>query len=186
MPTFATLSGSCRFSLSALAACLVLWAQPASAQQGSFSYPPQAASVEGNAVIGHTVALPNVGTPSFFINFVLPRDYKNNGDVRIVLYLSTPGTPCQVRLAADQLLRKRIGSALVNNITGLTGGNPVVNMAAGVLGGKAFALRPGGPLAGQRRGDGFTVEFTRFADHASDTCPSFLHVQGIDIRYAIP
>jgi hypothetical protein len=185
MSIFRNLIGSARFSLCAFVACLFLWAQPASAQQKSFSYPPPAAALAGGATVGTTISLPNAGSPSFLINFVLPLEYKNNVQVRIVLQLSSVAT-CKVRLLPKQLVRKRIGSPITNNLTGLSGGNPLVDLPVLTIAGKVFTLDPGGPLAGQKRGDSFAVEFVREADHPSDTCNGPVFVQAIDIRYAVP
>jgi hypothetical protein len=187
MSIFTDRSGSTRFSVCAFTACLAFWADPASALQKSFSFPPQAAYVFGGAQLnGDSLLLPNAGSPTFLITFALPLDYQNNGQVRIVVYLSG-GSTCKVRLIPQSLRRKRIGSPITSNLTGLSGGNPLVDLSSfDIAAGKVFTLDPGGPLAGQKRGDAFTVQFTRQADDPTDTCNGTVSVQAIDIRYAVP
>jgi len=101
---------------------------------------------------------------------VLLRDYKSGGDVKIVFYLASEDR-CQARLVPVQSVRKRLGSLVVNDPSGLTGGDPRVDLNAFVFKAKTFTLSPGGSLPGQRPGDGFTVGIAREPDKPSDTLP---------------
>jgi hypothetical protein len=62
-------------------------------------------------------------------------------------------------------------------------GNPLTSLTNNVITTRAFTLKPGGTLSGQRPGDVFSIQFHRFATDASDTCASTVFVQAIDIRY---
>jgi hypothetical protein len=129
--------------------------------------------------------LPDGSARRFSMNFVLPLAYRNNGEVRIILYLRSPEAPCKVRLVPVQLVRKRIGSPIVDNLTGLSGGGPLVDLPANVLVAKTFILKAGGPLAGQMPGDAFTVRIERQANDPTDTCNGNVFVEATDIRYAL-
>jgi hypothetical protein len=162
---------------------LAVWAAPASAQMGSFSYPPQAAFVQGGAVIADVgIVLPNSGPTTFVINFVLPRDYKSGEPVKIHVYLKSD-TTCQVRVAPTLFNRKRVGSVIAGG--GFTGGNPLVSLTALVIGVKVFTLQPGDTIPGQKPGDAFSVGLARDAANASDTCAGPVTVHAIDIRYPL-
>lgn len=186
MPACTSIPASFRFGLRALAACLAFGSAPASAETASFGIPPQAVFVDGGAVIGAALVLPHTGNPAFLITFVLPRDYADDRPVRIVIYLSSQmAAPCQIRFTAPQMVRKRAGANLVNNVAGISGGSPTVSFPEGqFLVAKVFTLSPGGPMAGQRRSDIISVQFRRHADDTSDTCAP-VYVQGIDIRYPL-
>jgi hypothetical protein len=173
------------FRLSAIIVAFGLLAVPSWAATRSFDYPPQAATVGNGSNASLNINLPNSGNPFFFITFVLPRDYDPDRTVSIVLYLQSPVAPCTTRIIPAQLIRKRVGAPLINDITGLSGG-PTFGLQAGLVAGATFKLKPGGPLAGQRPGDAFTVQFTREADSSTDTCNGPVFVQAIDIRYPIP
>ncbi len=180
--------GSTRPSLlSAFTVGLALWASPVSAASNSFSFPTGAATPAGGARLGSgaTVILPASGNPSFFFNFVLPPDYKKNGAVKIVLYLST-GSACTARIVPVQMVRRRPGQQGVNSLVGLAGGDPIVDFPLNTVVSKVLTLKKGTALPGQRAGDAITLQVRREADEAGDNCPGVVFVQAIDIRYPVP
>ena len=68
----------------ALSSALTFSAMPAKAAENSFSFPPQAATLQAGATGGVAINLPPVGSPTFFIVFVLPRDYAKNEKVSVI------------------------------------------------------------------------------------------------------
>jgi hypothetical protein len=188
MPAFAQRAGSSRFSLGVFITGLGLWPAPAAAQEmGSFSIPVLAVEVAGGASVSQqSIFLPNAGTPVFVMPLVLPRDYQNGGDVKIVLYLQTStATTCQVRLAPAQMFRKRAGFFPMSGLAGLNG-NPVTSLTTSEITTRTFTLKPGGTLSGQKPGDVFSINFNRIATDVSDTCANTVVVHAIDIRYPKP
>jgi hypothetical protein len=186
MPTRSRHFATCRLHLCALAGCAALFATPALAAFGSFSFPPSAVVQGGGSFGPGATALPNVGAPTILFNFVLPRDYDRDAPVRIVLYLtaeSVAGT-CGARIIPSLLVRMREGRPLVNGLGGLAGG-ALVTFAGGDVVEKVFTLNPGGAMPGQRPGDAIEVQFRREAFDASDTCPDDIIVRAIDIRYTL-
>ena len=181
------LSGSACLRIGALTGCLAFAAPPAFADMASFSYPPFAAEGTGGAIIGGaSITLPNSGDPEFFITFVLPRDYVNNTEVKIYFYLSQGGaSACQIRFQPQQMVRKRVGSATVNALTGLSSGDNLASFSAtpSVIVQKIFTLVAGATPTGQLRGDAFSIAFRRVSGDANDTCSGNAFVQAIDIRY---
>jgi hypothetical protein len=172
-----------RFRLGAVAAVVALSASPASAAEGSFSFPPQAAFVSGSgAKASVNVNLPASGTSGFFVDFVLPPDYVANGRVRIVLYITDAVGGCTARLVAHQLVRRRAGAPSVNSLSGLSEGNPTVALAGFTVVPKVIALQPGAQPVGQLPGDAIVLEVIRQADDMADTCDR-IFIQAIDIRY---
>jgi hypothetical protein len=171
-----------RLRLGALAAGLALSAGAASAVEGSISFPLHGAAVSGGAATGVVINLPNTGSPNFLVSFVLPRDYKANQPVEIVLYLSGPAGTCTARLVTSQLFRKRIGASIVNSLSGL-GENPDVALAGATTVTQTITLRPGAQPRAQRPGDAFLLRIQREADDTADTCGSSVLVLAIDIRY---
>ncbi len=184
MPALKNAAGSNRFNLCALIAGLAFWAAPASAEMGSFSVPVHAVEADAGASVSvQSITLPNAGTPFFVMPLVLPHDYQNGGDVKIVLYLQTStATTCQVRLAPGQMIRKRAGSFPMSGLAGLNG-NPVTTLTTSILTTRTFTLKPGGTLSGQKPGDVFSINFNRLATDVSDTCANTVVVHAIDIRY---
>src|SRR5262249_44362818 len=100
--------------------------------------------------------------------------------------LETVVGPCTTRIIPAQLLRKRVGAPLANDISGLSGGPTFALGANAVVTGARFRLKPGGPPAGQRPGDSFDGQFTREAEDPTDTCNGSVFLQAIDIRYPVP
>ena len=167
---------------------LVLGPSPALAGTGSFGIPLQAITTSfGASFAGDAISLPESGSPSFLFSFVMPRDYVNDQEVRIVLYLATDrDPPCAARFIPNHFARSRIGLPQVRfNFSGLSVGSPSVEFPDQAILGKVVRLRPGTAMPGQRRGDAFVVQIYRDADHVSDTCPS-VSLQAIDIRYPTP
>ena len=181
--SFVKRSYVCGFS-----AALVLWSAPAMGQNlASFSIPVFASRLEGATFGASSIVLPSSGTPDFTVNFVLPRDYVINGEVLVVIYLTTPTVPCSIRFVPSALVRQRGNATSVSGLVGINGGSPVVNFpttGATVL--KNFRIAPGGIVADQRRGDSIFLRLTREADDATDTCPDNAFVVGIDVRYPVP
>ena len=91
-----------------------------------------------------------------------------------------------MRLDPTLMLRKRPGAPVAASGTGLSG-SPVVGMPPGsfVVVAKAFTLRPGSGLAGQKSGDSFDIRIRRTAADPSDTCAGLVFVESIDIRYPL-
>jgi hypothetical protein len=186
MPTVTRLSGKFRLSCCTLAACALLWAQPAAAAFASFSIPINSAEIDGGASVDFYLVLPNSGSPILTINFVLPRDYDPDTDVRIVFQLLNPSIPdCAMRFTAVDMRRMRAGAPISFALTGLSTTGPTVQLATNVMAQKVFTLAPGGPLPGQQPGDAFLVRFERTSASPSDTCSSAVSVGAIDIRYQI-
>lgn len=183
MPTFS--GPSTTACILALSSALTISAMPAQAAENSFSFPPQAAAVQGGATSQITINLPATGTPDFFINFVLPRDYAKNGKVSVILYLSSAASPCITRIVTPQLNRYRRGAPAAFDLAGLDDGNPNIKIGEDLIAQKVITIEPGDQLNGQRPGDAFTVQFRRQANDPSDTCDAFVFVQAIDIRYPI-
>jgi hypothetical protein len=180
---------SARFSLCTAAACLALWpAPPAFAGAASFGIPIYAVHLRPNALLFQTeIRLVPDGEPpaNFFINFVLPNDYKENGTVKIALYLQNSGTPtCRVPIAATRLIRKRIGAPVADNLAGLSSG-PFATLPLGNVAAKLFDLAPGGPMPGQMPGDAFVVQFTRHNEPVRQ-CVGHVILHAIEIRYETP
>lgn len=181
------LSTTPRFSLCAFAACLALWSPPAFAAFGSFSIPVGSASTSGGATGSSAILLPSSGLPSVVINFMLPHDYQQNGEVRISLYLAVhDGTPCNARIIPVALIRSRPAVLQVSDLAGLSGGNAIVAFPGNsIIVNKVFTLNPGGALAGQKVGDAFTMQFRRDGNLPTDTCAGFVYVYAINVRYTL-
>jgi hypothetical protein len=179
------LTRACGFSrrcLYVLTACASVWAQPAAAVFGSISYPLMAVDpgAGGTTVAAVSVTLPTTN-PSFSINFVLPRDYKNNTPVKIVFNMLATET-CEARVVATAMTRRRAGALQVSVLAGLSGGGQVAFSSGSVIAQKAFTLVAGGAPVGQLRGDTFWISFTRDAADPADTC-GIIYLSAIDIRY---
>jgi hypothetical protein len=164
--------------------CALIFAGPASAASQSFSVPIQAVTLASGATIGTSLNLPATGSPSFFINFVLPRDYAKDSPITVVLYLSS-ASACTTRIVAPQLVRRRIGKLAANELAGLDDGSPTIAIPSGIVASKVVTIAPGDILAGQRPGDAVLLQFRREADDAGDTCDGAVFIQAIDIRYPI-
>ena len=122
----------------------------------------------------------------FSLNFVLPRDYDNDAEVLIVLYLASGSPPCAIRLVPAELTRRRGRAPVGNSNTfGLSAGNQFVNFPESgntVL--KTLRLAPGGEVLDQKRGDAIMLRLARDSEHAMDTCIGAT-VTAIDIRYPL-
>ncbi len=143
-----------RLTTMSAAICVSLGVNSASADFASFSIPVQAVSKSGGTGGTSTIGLPDAGTPSFFVNFVLPSDYLTNGDARITLYLQSPVAPCTTRIRPVQLLRTRPSAALVNSLSGVSGGNPNTALVSGMIKARAMSFAAGNPPVDQKAGDG--------------------------------
>jgi hypothetical protein len=165
-------SARSRCLVCAFAVGFASWVSSASAATQSFSYP--------------TISLPGTGNPTFYVSFVLPRDYQNEGTVTIVLYLSTAAGPCTARLVPVQLVRKRLGEPIVNSLDGTSTASFTVGFSGSAVRSKSFMVDRGFVMDGQRRGDALTLQITREAGDPTDTCDGPVFVQAIDIRYPGP
>ena len=176
-----------RLHVCALAVCSLLGTKPAAAALSSWDYPLAAAHTALGADFGgSSINLPNAGTPSITMNFVLPRDYQTNSQVNIVFYVTlSVGAPCKIRFIPTAMTRKRVGSVLVNDLNGLSSNSSVINIpVVNTVVQKQFILAPGGLLTGQNRGDAFSITFARDGENAQDTCAgNSFFVHGIEIRY---
>jgi hypothetical protein len=173
-----------RLYLFTLSICSAMWAQPAAAVLASFDIPPMATQGIGDAVVNGTNIELTGNLPGFRINFTLPRNYVNNTEVLIVIYFTAGASPCQIRFEATELTRKRPGATTVTDLSGLSG-NTTFNINLSTVVQKNFKLNPGGPLAGQIKGDSFGIEFKRQSAHVDDTCISTAFVESIEIRYTV-
>lgn len=171
--------------LLALGSALTFSAMPAEAAENSFSIPTQATTPQAGANGGVAITLPPAGTPRFFMNFVLPKDYAKNEKISVVLYLSSPASACIVRIVTPQIVRFRRNSPAGFDLAGLDEGNPNIKIGEDLIAQKVITIGPGDQLNGQRAGDAFSVEFRREADDNLDTCNGNVFVQAIDIRYPI-
>jgi hypothetical protein len=183
MPTFST--PSITGCILAFSSALIVSAMPAKAAENSFSFPPQAATVQNGAIAGAAINLPSNGTPDFFISFVLPRDYAKNEKVSVILYLSSGASPCITRIVTPQLNRFRRGEPVAFDLVGLDDGNPNIKIGEDLIAQKVITIEPGDQLNGQRPGDAIRLQFRRQAEDAIDTCNAAVFVQAIDIRYPI-
>ena len=87
-----------RIAPCALIAGLLFCARSAGAAEASFAIPLGAMELGGNSTFSSQgVTLGNTGASTFFVNFMLPRDYKTNSPVSVILYLH-PTTSCQARM----------------------------------------------------------------------------------------
>jgi len=169
---------------------LALWASPASAGTTSFSYPTLATSPSGSgaSISAFGIGLPSTGTSGFHLNFNLPRDYVNNGRVKIVMQLLSGGTPCTTKFGAYFLIRTRAGRPRWDGSAGLTAtnGSPTIYFPGQDIIAKVFSLVPDPAFPGQRGGDSFLASFRREAGDATDNCSSNLFVNSIEIIYPRP
>jgi len=179
------------FGCRGLAAGLALVAYtPAAAEFGSIGYPPQLVFPFGAASVSSVISIPNSdpGIHGFFLNLILPQDYKADAKVRIVVYLTTSvAKPCNMVFEPELLRRWRpgvapgmfstgIASADGSNLVAFPNNNKVVRKVFTVVRDPAF---PGG----QRPGDALRIGLGRTGGHASDTCDGIVQVPAIDIRY---
>lgn len=185
MPAFAARYAS-------LCACLGILVAPteASAQterRATFSVPIQATAVAGGASKQQMLVLPNSSdtNPAFYFDFVIPRGYKPNGEIRIVLYVTSPAAPCYAKIRPVQLIRSRVSEVPVDDQAGFGMDGVTLLAADGRVAGQAYLLRPDGPMVGQRPSDGITVGFARQPNHRGDTCNGSVFVRHIDVRYPL-
>jgi hypothetical protein len=170
------------------AVSLALALSPASADTTSFTFPTlatQSAGTAGTIISAQGISLPETGTPAFGMTFVLPRDYLNNGKVRIAMQLVSNNTPCTARFEPTFLSRIRAGRPYLGGSAGLTAanGSPTIFFPNQNIVAKVFSLVPDPAFPGQRGGDAFFVRFRRDADHVTDNCSGSLFVYSIEITY---
>ncbi len=183
MPPFFRPSATAFFL--AVSGALTLSATPARAAENSFSIPPQATTLQGNAIGGGTVILPGTGSPGFVFSFILPRDYAKNKKISVVLYLNAADSACITRIVTTELDIIRRGSAISDDISGVDDGNPNIKIGDKLVSQKVVTIGPGTQLDGQRPGDAMRLQFRREPDDDADTCVGSVFVQAIDIRYPI-
>lgn len=183
MPTFSRPSTTA--CILAFSSALTFSAMPAKAAENSFSIPTQATTPQAGATGGVAIGLPPAGVPTFFMNFVLPRDYAKNQKISVVLYLSSAVSPCIVRIVTPQIVRYRRNEPAAFDLAGLDDGNPNIKIGEDLIAQKVITIGPGDQLNGQRAGDALALQFRRQADDPADTCDGAVFVQAIDIRYPI-
>jgi hypothetical protein len=171
--------------LCGFSACLTLFSAQASAQTiASFGIPVYSLREDGETTSSITgINLGATGTSGVTLNFVLPRDYVNDSEVAVLLFLKSFSVSCSIRFAAAQMTRSRAGQAQINSLDGLTAPNPVINVTSNNIFQRAFRLNPGGAAADQKKGDIFALRLRREGDDPSDTCAQELLVSGIEVRY---
>jgi hypothetical protein len=137
------------------------------------------------------VSLPDNGTPDFGFGFVIPRGYRRNAPIRILLNWQTADTSCGIVLQPEFVDRSRPGHAP-------TTGPPADDLAAEdlslVLAAPATSLQGNlkvfilsrVPGFDQQSGDAIHVAFVRDAGALSDTCSDDLVVSGITVEYPTP
>jgi hypothetical protein len=173
--------------IGALTCGFAMMADPGSAATASINYPPQAAFIFGAATKPDVIILPAAGVGAFGITLVLPADYDNNGKVEIVMLMQHFAVDgCPARIVPTNLFRYRAGLPFASGLSGVNGGNPIVNFAAGgSVVKKVVAIKKGTAMPGQRRGDALELLAARQADDVTDACPGDVLVRAIEIRYAV-
>jgi hypothetical protein len=179
-----------RFGCCALAAGIALAARAAAAEEfGSFSYPPQAVHPFGAATVSSVVNIPksDPGVHGFFVNFILPRDYRANAKVRIVVHMqnAVPGRGCDIVFEPQSFARWRPGAAPLPFSTGLSAadGSRLVSFPNKNVVTKVFTVVRDPALPGQRPGDGLRAALGRPGGDPDDTCGGTVQVPGIEILY---
>jgi hypothetical protein len=191
LPGLSAASRMFRSGCCALAAGLAFVTHTAvAAELVSFGYPPQAVFPFGAATVSSEIQISNsdVGIHGFFLNLVLPQDYKTNGKVWIVVYLTTGvAKPCNMRFEPAHLTRWRPGLAPGMFSAGLApkdGSNHVAFPNSDKVMKKIFIVSPDPAFrGGQRPGDALRIGLGRDGGHPSDTCNGNVQVPAIDIRY---
>jgi hypothetical protein len=174
-------------AICALTAALTLWASAATAVTKSFDIPLESVTVGVGFKAASSIALPATANSTAFFGFVLPRDYELNGPVNIVLYLQTSAAPCTVRLVPIQLVRRRVGAAIANSLSGVQATSPTIDFTQDTMVvAKVFTVGPGDVMRDQRRGDAIGFQVRREPGDATDTCDGIVFVHAIDIRYPSP
>lgn len=177
--------------LAALGAALALPAR-AMAGSASFSIPGGGAMVgDGGATVAPGgVFLPATGTPSASFTFVVPRDYVRNSTISLVLYLHAVPESCTFVLVPTTVVHRRPGEPVDGETSVLApkdGSNVVAAPASNsVPFTKTYALTPGGPLKGIRKGDQFLIALSRNNDDPDDGCNGLVVVEAVDVRYSTP
>jgi len=179
-----------RFGRCTLAVGFVLAAHAAAAVEfGSLGYPPQLVFPFGAASVSSVISIPNSdpGIHGFFLNLILPQDYRADGKVRIVVYLTTAvAKPCNMVFEPQALTRWRPGVAPRNFSSGLApvDGGDLVAFPNNRVVRKVFTLvrDPAFP-GGQLPGDALRIGLGREGGHVADTCNGVVQVPAIDVRY---
>jgi len=175
-----------RYGLFVLA-IVVAALQPVSGQAGvkkSLWISTTAAQSFVGAQINNTIMLEQTGVSIFRIDFVIPRDYKENSKVTVIFHmLATNNTPCVAQFNRNAAVRSRVGEVLVSSVDGITmkGGATVAFAEDNLVRRKVLEIKPGG-LPGQKPGDAVALEMARNAGAPVDDCAR-IHVSGIELRY---
>jgi hypothetical protein len=184
MPAVLGLIAKLRVKILTYAACLGLTAQPAAADVASLSIPVQAVHVVFGATVDFFIRLPNASTPAFGVNFVLPRDYAANSDVKIIVQMFTTSSGnCDVRFVPLEVVRTRRGAQIAGGIDGISAQRPTLHLRDGRVALAMFTVAPDGTLPNLRPGDGITALLARSSAHTADTCPGEALITAIEIRY---
>ena len=180
-------------------ALMVLTAQPAAAGKRSFFIDPYSVRATNGASrdlgtfgTGGLVLPDNGGgLADFGFGFTIPRPYKLNSPIRIILTWSTQGTNCGIVLEPEFVERARAGHAVTTGTPsgGLTPENATTVLTAPAVASegtaKVFVLSPDQGFT-QQSDDAILVAFVRNDNSNSDTCSADLVITGIKIEYLTP
>ena len=176
---------------------ILLTAQPAAAGKRSFSLNPYGTRTDNGAgrdlgTFGTGgIALPDTGNPDFGFGFMIPRPYKINSPIRVILLWSTQDTSCGIVLEPEFVERTRVGHVVT---TGVSSGGLVPENASTVLtapavastgASKVFLLSPDQGFT-QESDDAILLAFDRNVGSVNDTCTSDLVITGIKSEYLTP
>jgi hypothetical protein len=171
-------------SIFAIAALAALTPVAAEAASRSLNLTPHDFGIQtGAAYATGVIELPNAGSPSVVANFVLPRDYKGDTDVRLRLVMFA-SSACTVRFGLSAASRSRSGSTLYNSTTeyAFANGNTAVSAGASITFTKTLIVKPAPGLGGQKPGDGIVVRIFRDATAINDTC-DMVQIRHGEVRY---
>jgi len=159
---------------------------PGMAAEKAFHIGTTSVFATGNSSDLGGLLLDDVGASGFYINFILPADYKANSTVRMVFTgrAATP-VPCSVQFDASTLVRSRKNVASSEDDFGIRpkGGSETMEFTQpNVTVAKTYLLKPTQFFNGQKPGDIILVSMRRDATLPSDTCGN-IGVTGIEIRY---
>ena len=176
---------------------VLLAAQPAAAGTRSFNLNPFGLRTDNGAsrdlgTFGTGgVVLPDAGNPDFGFGFMIPRPYKKNSSIRVILYWSTQDTNCGIVLEPEFVERTRVGHVVT---TGVPSGGLVPENASTVLAAPAIASTGASKVYVLNPDQGFTQEsddaillaLVRNDGSVNDTCTSDLVITGVKIEYLTP
>lgn len=176
-----------KFKTSILAAAaLLLPSAMAEAASRSLNLTPHDFFLQGSANYATgVIEFPDMGSPSVIANFVLPRDYKKDTDVRLRLVMFA-SSACSVRFELSAASRARSGETLYNSLQeyAFANGNYADSAGPSVVFTKTLIVKPAQALGGQKPGDGIVVRIARDAAAVADTC-DIVQIRHGEVRCAV-